>query len=1001
MLQKNNGNTGKRLAAFLRSEPVLKVISLMLVAVLAVSAAMTGTYAWRDEQHKTNIAKGGEEQTYTCTVILQKYEKDLDGNITAIPVPNAQFLLFSVKGDVETQVGDDVYVTNASGHIILDDLPLGDYYFQETNPGYGYTYDKDAQDEDITKYYFTVTESNKAGKITAVTVFNRRIANNISLSKTVVNSGNVPLTPAQLQQAFVFTVVFDDGGTYSYTIGSGAAQQIASGGTITLRHGETAIISGVPVGVQYTITEAAVTGYTQLASNAQGNVQADAVQEVTFTNTCDYTGSLEISKTVTGEGAETDKDFQFTVQLGNGGTYYYRIDDEADYRTLVSGEKITLRHGQTAVFPLLPDGLTFTVTEDSYTQDGYITAVDQYMGAIVEDEATELLFTNQKQQEEPQEGGSLVITKEVVGKGANKEKPFQFTVTFSEDGDYTYRIDGGEELTLTNGGKITLKHGQKAVFENLPAGLRFSVVEDDYRADGYFAKPHAMKGHILQGEETHAHFFNKTKKEKPDTTLIVKKIVIGEVAPEDADKAFDFIVHIGNEVYTFSLKNGESKELPLPFGAHYTVREKNYYPDGFVIASLIHGNGVGLGKPVLAVLTNASIKRELVEIQGEKTWDFTNLPAGMTAEEVLPKFVTVWLKVGNVVVAKQEVKPNDAGKWIYKFSAPKYDKDGKTPIVYTIAEKPIVGFETTVQGWNLKNTYVGLRTQYDPVVKKKLYGDAPETQIPFSFLLEAIGGAPMPQGGESGKLTCTITGAGEKSFGNITFTKAGVYVYRITEVQGAVKGYTFDTSVYTLKVTVVESAEHGLVVESASYTREGDTETYRLAEFINEYKKPDIVEKEKVKIAGYKTWIHGDNAAADYPQTIVVLIKAGGKVVAIREISARDEWKWEFSLDKFDDLGNEIVYTVDENAVADYEKTVDGYNIVNKYVDKTTEEPTTEEPTTTEPGTGEPTTKDPNDPKTGDDATNTKLWAVLLFCSLVALVGITSYREQRKRKQGE
>ena len=80
--------------------------------------------------------------------------------------------------------------------------------------------------------------------------------------------------------------------------------------------------------------------------------------------------------------------------------------------------------------------------------------------------------------------GNLTVEKIIVnsdGSAVTEEQAgeeFIFTVTFSDEGTYEYRIDGGELQSLESGGALILKHGQKAVFDNIPVGVTYSVIEN-------------------------------------------------------------------------------------------------------------------------------------------------------------------------------------------------------------------------------------------------------------------------------------------------------------------------------------------------------------------------------------------------------------------------------------------------------------------------------------------------------------------------------------------
>lgn len=95
--------------------------------------------------------------------------------------------------------------------------------------------------------------------------------------------------------------------------------------------------------------------------------------------------------------------------------------------------------------------------------------------------------------------GSLSVKKTVTGIMGDKEKEFNVKVTFNAPegdtvrGDITY-VDGTETKTIAAGDgwtgskdvNITLKHNETVTFTNIPYGVTYTVVEDDYtdEADG-------------------------------------------------------------------------------------------------------------------------------------------------------------------------------------------------------------------------------------------------------------------------------------------------------------------------------------------------------------------------------------------------------------------------------------------------------------------------------------------------------------------------------------
>src|SRR5690625_2230118 len=91
----------------------------------------------------------------------------------------------------------------------------------------------------------------------------------------------------------------------------------------------------------------------------------------------------------------------------------------------------------------------------------------------------------------------------------------------------------------------------------------------------------------------------------------------------------------------------------------------------------------------------------------------------------------------------------------------------------------------------------------------------------------------------------------------------------------------------------------------------------------------------KTEVSGTKTWL--DDNSKDRPQSITVNLLTNGKKEQTIELTEKDSWKYSFTdLEQFDENGMEINYTVDEENVDGYEKSIDGYNITNLRVGKIT-----------------------------------------------------------------
>ena len=101
--------------------------------------------------------------------------------------------------------------------------------------------------------------------------------------------------------------------------------------------------------------------------------------------------------------------------------------------------------------------------------------------------------------------GKLNVKKTVTGNLGDQSKDFKVTVTFTAPQGKTVNeaisyIDGGSPKTIPttawkNGvatAEIELKHDETVTFTNIPYGVTYTVVEDDYTAEGYEAAAYSF-----------------------------------------------------------------------------------------------------------------------------------------------------------------------------------------------------------------------------------------------------------------------------------------------------------------------------------------------------------------------------------------------------------------------------------------------------------------------------------------------------------------------------
>ncbi len=85
-------------------------------------------------------------------------------------------------------------------------------------------------------------------------------------------------------------------------------------------------------------------------------------------------------------------------------------------------------------------------------------------------------------------------------------------------------------------------------------------------------------------------------------------------------------------------------------------------------------------------------------------------------------------------------------------------------------------------------------------------------------------------------------------------------------------------------------------------------------------------------ISGRKTWLDHANQDGLRPASITIRLLANGQEVAIRQVSAQEDWRYQFTdLPQMRD-GQLINYSLVEDPVASYVSQVQGYNLTNTHV---------------------------------------------------------------------
>ena len=371
---------------------------------------------------------------------------------------------------------------------------------------------------------------------------------------------------------------------------------------------------------------------------------------------------------------------------------------------------------------------------------------------------------------------------------------------------------------------------------------------------------------------------------------------------------------------------------------------------------------------------------ETTEISGTKTWDDADDQDGKR-----PENITVKLLANGEEVNSQTVTPDEDGSWAYSFTdLPKFVNGQE--ITYTVSETPVEDYTTTYDDNDIINSYTPGQTS---ATITKIWADADNQD---GIRPESITVTLLADGKETGTTatltaannwTETITGLPEKANRKaIEYTWAEKDLpdgYELTDnsTDGTVTTLTntHTTAVTSLSGTktwedadnqdgkrpesiIINLFADGKQIENKtvkadalgnwaySFTNlpkfaNGKEIVYTVTEdavegyttkvdgnnFINSY-KPETTE-----VSGTKNWNDAEDQDGKRPESITVRLLANGVEKDSQTVKADEAGSWTYkftNLPKYE-AGEEIVYTVTEDAVPDYTTEISGYDITNSY----------------------------------------------------------------------
>ena len=515
---------------------------------------------------------------------------------------------------------------------------------------------------------------------------------------------------------------------------------------------------------------------------------------------------------------------------------------------------------------------------------------------------------------------------------------------------------------------------------------KLDIVREEPKGEIVFINTYDAKGSLtleasktLKNKALEADAFNFVLKDENGETI--------QTVANDADGNVAFsplnytLKDVGTHVYTVSEVQRENTEVTYDT-TEYTVE----------VTVADAGNGklkvsktIKKGDDTVDAIAFENIYKGVIDISGSKTWNDADNQDG-----IRPASITVKLFANGTEAASQVVTPDEAGNWNYVFkNLPQYDVNGE--ISYTVTEDAVAGYETSVSGYNITNTHKPATLD---ITGTKTWNDSnnQDGKRPKSITVNLLA---------NGRITATKTVTADDnwtySFTNLPkYANGQEITYTVSEL--TVPGYTTtiddnynitnsytpgQTSASVTKIWDDADNQDGKRPESitvallANGTPTNKTVTLTAAnnwtqtitglqekadgEYITyTWTEVDVPEgysltgtsknetvttltnthtPELTSISGTKTWEDADNQDGKRPESITVNLFADGTKLKSQSVSADADGNWSYSfanLPKYAN-GQEITYTVTEDAVDGYTTESDGYNFINTHQPETTE----------------------------------------------------------------
>lgn len=495
-----------------------------------------------------------------------------------------------------------------------------------------------------------------------------------------------------------------------------------------------------------------------------------------------------------------------------------RRSGEGDVRT---GDHVTIKI-PAALIPLRD----FNVNADDNTGSVSLTfPIRVFFGSSLKPQAAALLANPDAQMADymkthSDKSGNVFFLANTWSGKANGDAAATFTP--AEENSYYYITRDTpiyEDKALTQPAAYPLVKGKTYYYERTFWNISgTSASQDSHIVSFDSSAVENIDGYISDTGDGHAQFSQGT----PRMTYINELHNDKSSNATKTAKSFINPKWSGNQVFVWLGNNGK---LSLPVPGSLEVSKTIVVPEGFnaaVYAGQDFDFTVSIpeakGKTVTGTVTDAA-----GQVQGDKNFSITFDANGTYTHKLKggQKLTITGLSSG----WKYEVTEASLSGWTAS-------SEGASGTI-AAGEKSVAAFTNTYGATGKLSGGTSLSGE------KTIKGRAWTAQDKFCFVLTGIDGAPMPEGSENDKFALQLsqsegTPEGQRvgfSFGDITYTKPGTYVYNIVEARAGdgydvsiLPGMSVSQALYRVTVTVTDEAHDGtLKVESTMLRLKGDT----------------------------------------------------------------------------------------------------------------------------------------------------------------------------------